>query len=105
MAYPNNVLHLPTESSNKQHSAVFPKELPAWFIKLFTQPGDVVLDPYLGSGTTCVSAVELGRNSIGIEIKKEYYDLAKSRVAELFATIRTRSPIVTNAQLNLSGIV
>jgi len=103
--YPNNVLHLPTESSNKQHSAVFPKELPEWFIKLFTQPGDLVLDPYLGSGTTCVSASELNRNSIGIEIKKEYYDLAKSRVEKLFATIRTSSPIVTNAQLNLSGIV
>jgi site-specific DNA-methyltransferase (adenine-specific) len=105
MVYPNNVLHLPTESSNKQHSAVFPKELPAWFIKLFTQPGDLVLDPYLGSGTTCVSATELGRNSVGIEIKKEYYDLAQSRVAELFATRRTSPTIVTNAQLNLSGIV
>src|SRR6266487_5571249 len=103
--YPNNVLHLPTESSNKQHSAVFPKELPEWFIKLFTQPGDLVLDPFLGSGTTCVAASELNRNSIGIEIKKEYYDLAKSRVEKLFATIRTSSPIVTNAQLNLSGIV
>jgi site-specific DNA-methyltransferase (adenine-specific)/site-specific DNA-methyltransferase (cytosine-N4-specific) len=52
MAYPSNVLHLATESSNKKHSATFPKELPRWFIKLFTKSGDVVLDPFLGSGTT-----------------------------------------------------
>ncbi len=81
-AYPNNVLHLATESSNKQHSAVFPKELPAWFIKLFTQPGDVVLDPFLGSGTTCVAAAELGRQSIGIEILEEYYAIIHQRKAD-----------------------
>jgi DNA modification methylase len=76
MAYPTNVLAMATESSNKKHSAVFPKELPAWFIKLFTQTGDVVLDPFLGSGTTSIAALELDRNSIGIEIKEEYYNLA-----------------------------
>jgi DNA modification methylase len=76
MAYPTNVLAMATESSNKQHSAVFPKELPLWFIKLFTQPGDVVLDPFLGSGTTSIAALELDRNSIGIEIKEEYCKLA-----------------------------
>ena len=76
MAYPTNVLSMATESSNKQHSAVFPKELPLWFIKLFTKEGDVVLDPFLGSGTTSIAALSLDRNSIGIEIKKEYHDLA-----------------------------
>ena len=67
MAYPSNVLHLATECGNKNHSAAFPKELPAWFIKLFTKPGDIVLDPFAGSGTTCVAAQELGRDYIGIE--------------------------------------
>jgi len=76
MAYPTNVLTMATETSNKQHSAVFPKELPIWFIKLFTQQGDVVLDPFLGSGTTSVAALVLDRNSIGIEIKEDYYRLA-----------------------------
>src|SRR3989339_1206273 len=80
MSYPNNVLHLATESSNKKHSAVFPKELPSWFIKLFTKPCDVVLDPFLGSGTTSIVAKEMSRNSIGIEILKEYYDLAKENI-------------------------
>ena len=76
MAYPTNVLHLATECSNKGHSAAFPKELPSWFIKLFTQEGDLVLDPFLGSGTTAVAAKELSRNYLGFEIKEEYYNLA-----------------------------
>jgi len=78
--YPNNVLTLPTESSNKNHSAVFPRALPEWFIKLFTQPGDVVLDPFIGSGTTCVAAMGLNRNSIGIDILEMYYELTEERV-------------------------
>ncbi|NOX87652.1 MAG: site-specific DNA-methyltransferase, partial [Calditrichaeota bacterium] len=52
MAYPTNVLHMATECSNKNHSAVFPEALPEWFIKLFTEEGDWVLDPFMGSGTT-----------------------------------------------------
>ncbi|MCC5609420.1 site-specific DNA-methyltransferase [Nostoc sp. CHAB 5834] len=76
LVYPTNVLHLATECNNKNHSAAFPKELPSWFIKLFTQEGDLVLDPFVGSGTTCVVAIELNREYIGIEIKPDYYDLA-----------------------------
>ncbi len=83
MAYPSNVLHLATESGNKKHSAAFPKELPRWFIKLFTKPGDMVLDPFLGSGTTSVVSKEMARNSIGIEILQEYYTLAKENVANV----------------------
>jgi len=80
MAYPTNVLMLATETGNKNHSAVFPKSLPTWFIKLFTKRGDTVLDPFLGSGTTSITALELDRNSIGIEILKEYYDLATENI-------------------------
>src|SRR3989338_26777 len=75
-AYPTNVLNIATETSNKKHSAVFPKELPNWFVKLFTRTGDLVLDPFLWSGTTSVAAFNLKRNSIGIEIKQDYYKLA-----------------------------
>ncbi len=79
-AYPNNVLHLATECGNKNHSAVFPEALPEWFIKLFTEKGDVVLDPFLGSGTTMRVAKQMGRNSVGIEVLEEYYNLARKNI-------------------------
>lgn len=80
MAYPSNVLHLATETGNKRHSAAFPIALPSWFIQLFTQEGDLVLDPFAGSGTTCEAAFRLGRRSVGIEIKREYVALARRLV-------------------------
>jgi len=83
LAYPTNVLNLATETGNKNHSAVFPRSLPEWFIKLFTKPGDMVLDPFLGSGTTSLVANSLGRNSIGIEILPEYYELAISNFNQI----------------------
>ncbi|MCX6379667.1 MAG: site-specific DNA-methyltransferase [Armatimonadetes bacterium] len=86
MAYPTNVLHLATECANKNHSAAYPEDLPAWFIKLFTQPGDLVLDPFLGSGTTCVAAKKLGRDYLGIEIKEEYFQLAQAQVSQHFSS-------------------
>lgn len=61
-AYPSNVLHLATECSNKKHSAAFPEELPEWFIKLFKKQGDVVLDPFMGSGSSFEKLL-LGRSS------------------------------------------
>jgi site-specific DNA-methyltransferase (adenine-specific)/site-specific DNA-methyltransferase (cytosine-N4-specific) len=79
-AYPSNVLHLATECSNKKHSAAFPEELPQWFIKLFTKQGDVVLDPFMGSGTTNIVAQRMKRNSIGIEIMEEYYDMVCEQI-------------------------
>ncbi len=79
-AYPTNVLHMATECGNKNHSAAFPKDLPAWFIKLFSEQGDVVLDPFAGSGTTCVAAYELERRFIGIELKEEYFHIAVSNI-------------------------
>jgi site-specific DNA-methyltransferase (adenine-specific) len=79
-AYPSNVLHLATECSNKKHSAAFPEELPEWFIKLFTQQGDTVLDPFMGSGTTNIVAQRMKRNSIGIEIIEEYYDMVRQQI-------------------------
>lgn len=80
MAYPTNVLHLATECNNKNHSAAFPEALPEWFIKLFTQQGDVVLDPFMGSGTTNFVCQRMNRNSIGIEILPEYYNLVKKQL-------------------------
>ncbi len=85
-AYPTNVLYLATECNNKNHSAAFPEGLPQWFIKLFTQIGDTVLDPFMGSGTTNIVANKMRRNSIGIEVVSEYYEMVKSQISpvELF---------------------
>ena len=82
-AYPTNVLHLATECNNKKHSAAFPEELPQWFIKLFTQEGDTVLDPFAGSGTTLFVAERMGRNAIGIELMDEYYQMIKEQITLL----------------------
>jgi len=83
MAYPTNVLRLSTECGNKNHSATFPEALPSWFIKLFTKKQDMVLDPFLGSGTTAIAANKLGRHYLGIEIKPEYCEDAKARLRAL----------------------
>ena len=85
MAYPTNVLHLATECGNKNHSAAFPKALPAWFIKLFTEEDDLVLDPFAGSGTSCYAAFELNRSYLGIELKEDYYQLAVENLNTLRA--------------------
>jgi len=79
-AYPTNVLHLATECSNKNHSAAFPEELPEWFIKLFTKENDVVLDPFMGSGTTLIVANRMRRNAIGIDIVPEYCDMVNKQL-------------------------
>ena len=79
-AYPTNVLHLATECNNKNHSAAFPAELPAWFIKLFTKERDMILDPFMGSGTTLVVANQMKRNSIGIDIVPEYCEMVRNRL-------------------------
>ncbi|MBM3179042.1 MAG: site-specific DNA-methyltransferase [Chloroflexi bacterium] len=78
--YPTNVIHMATETGNKNHSAVFPLDLPEWFIKLFTKSGDTVLDPFAGSGTTLLAALNLGRHFIGIDINIEYIQLSNQRV-------------------------
>jgi len=78
MAYPSNVLHLATETGNKRHSAAYPLALPQWFIKLLTDPGDVVLDPFAGSGTTLQAALELDRTAIGIDISPEFIEMCRN---------------------------
>ena len=81
MVFPDNVLEFaPIVNNKKKHSAAFPDELPEWFIKLFTDPGDLVLDPFIGSGTTAIAAVKLKRHYIGIEKQKKYWNLAKKNV-------------------------
>jgi len=82
--YPDNVLKISPVCKNHNHSAVYPKELPGWFIKLFSKRGGVILDPFIGSGTTAIAAVELDRHYSGIELNKSYYQIAKKNVQNAF---------------------
>ncbi len=85
---------LATECNNKNHSAAFPEGLPEWFIKLFTKEGDTVLDPFMGSGTTNIVANRMKRNSIGIEIVPEYFEMVKKEIqTSRIIFIRTKNKI------------
>ena len=79
----NGVWNFNGESKNRVgHPAPFPVELPRRCIKLFSYVGDAVLDPFLGSGTTLLACLETERTGIGIEINKNYCDIAIKRLKE-----------------------
>lgn len=69
-------------SKKYPHPAAFPEELPTRCMKLFGHVGDLVLDPFAGSGTTCVAAKRIGRQYIGIEQSSEYFEMAEKRLIE-----------------------
>ena len=73
------VWEITTQPYPGAHFATFPEEIPEICIKAGTKKGDVVLDPFVGSGTVCAVASRLGRNSIGIELNEEYLKLARKR--------------------------
>lgn len=83
LVFPTNVLTLSVGGKNYGHSAVFPIGLPEFFIKLFTQAGAVVLDPFMGSGTTGAAAMGLGRSFIGIDSDEASFAAARDRLAQL----------------------
>ena len=77
----NNVWHIPSEKKNKTgHPAVFPLQLAKDHIISWSNEGDTVLDPFMGSGTTGVACKELNRNFIGMELDEEYFKIAKERI-------------------------
>ena len=78
---PSNVVTMPSSSINIEHPAVFPVELPEFFVKLMTENGDVVLDPFMGSGSTAIAARGLGRRYVGLELSEEYLELSAKRLA------------------------
>ena len=80
LVYPSNVIYMSTECSNVNHSAAYPTSLPEWFIKLFTKDEDVVLDPFMGSGTTAIAATKLNRYYIGMEKNLAYHQYANKRI-------------------------
>ena len=79
------VWNIPSVRSNSAHESQFPMELPRRVIKLLTEPGDLVLDCFVGSGTTALAAIELGRQFMGFDISPESLRLAKRRTEEALA--------------------
>lgn len=82
MVYPGNVLHGASETRNTGHSAAFPVWIPEWFIKLFSNAGGTVYDPFIGSGSTAIAALNLDRNVIGSEMLEKYAELCVERVKD-----------------------
>jgi site-specific DNA-methyltransferase (adenine-specific) len=85
----NNVWHIaPVPPGQLAHPCPFPEEIPFRLIRLYSHPGDTVLDPFLGSGQTAKVAVHLARHAVGYDTIAAYVDLAKSRLAEPLAVRR-----------------
>jgi DNA modification methylase len=82
-------------ASTKSHPAPFPLELAVRLIRMFSFAGDTVLDPFMGTGTTNVAAAKWGRNSIGVEVDPQYFDLAHARLQK--ETISTSLVRLLNA--------
>ncbi len=87
LEFTKSVWRFPPESArNVGHPAPFPIELPYRCIQLYTFKGDVILDPFVGSGTTCVAALKTERHFIGIDTEEKYVELAKQRIKEILVT-------------------
>ena len=98
--YPSNVLYGHVETRNRAHSAVFPYWLPHWFIRLLSDEGDVVLDPFAGSGTTGLAALDLGRKFVGVEAKAEYHEHCKK-----ILSMRLDEGVATKDILNIGAMM
>lgn len=79
---PGNTIQVPLVGKNMGHPAVFPVGLPDFFIKLFTKENDNVLDPFAGSGSTGIAAMNLNRNAVLIDNNPEYVDVIRNRLKE-----------------------
>ena len=84
-----NIWDIAPEKNNKtNHPAVFPEQLANDHILSWSNEGDSVLDPFMGSGTTGVACLNTNRNFIGIELDDEYFEIAQKRIAENKAQMR-----------------
>lgn len=88
MEWTKSVWTMPTESARKiGHPAPFPVELPRRLMELYTFKGDIVLDPFMGSGTTAVAAMMHGRRYVGFEVQPEYAELCRRRIASMSSSL------------------
>ena len=86
MALTLDIWSIPSESARRVgHPAPFPVELPEQLIRLFTFKNDLIVDPFMGSGSTLLAAARLGRRFVGYDLDPSYVDIARRRVGEAFA--------------------
>jgi DNA modification methylase len=85
----------------KIHPAVFPIGLPAKCIQLFTHEGELVIDPFVGIGTTLLAAQDTNRNAVGVDLKKEYIEYAKKRLGQSRLTSSTKQVAICDDALNI----
>lgn len=83
--YPLDWLIYSNGNNHNEHPSQKPLALMEWLVATYSNPGDLILDPFMGSGTTGVAAVKLGRKFIGIEIDEGYFEIAKRRISEALA--------------------
>ncbi len=100
IARPSNVIEAKTESGQGAHSAPFPRALVEFFIKAFSDPGDLVFDPFLGSGTTMAAAHVLNRAGLGCEISPAYCDVILRRIEHLTGA----EPVLAGTNLMFNAI-
>lgn len=77
-----NIWNIAVAQNKTSHTAVYPYQIPYDHIRSWTNEGDIVLDPFMGSGTTGLAALDLKRKFIGIELCEEYFELSKERILE-----------------------
>lgn len=89
------VWNYPSVRANNDHEAKFPIELPRRVIRMLSKPGDLVLDPFMGSGTTALAAIENGRNYLGVELHAPYAEMANAACdrAKARAAFLTNEPV------------
>jgi len=93
MEYTKSIWTMNAESARRiGHPAPFPEELPKRLIQLYSFKGDIILDPFMGSGTTAISSIKSERNFVGYDISKEYITLAENRL----------KPYITQTKLNFA---
>jgi DNA modification methylase len=86
---PCNLLPIPNSDSTNSagaegHGAGTPPRLCEWWIKYLTKPGDVILDPFIGSGTVGIESLKLGRRIVGIEKEEKYFEMARRRIENTY---------------------
>lgn len=90
-------------STRAGHPAPYPSQLAERLIRMFSFAGDTVLDPFVGTGSTMIAAIEAGRNSIGVEIDKEYLGLAATNIAKAAAKPRTVGAVSAELTIEKNG--